>query len=232
MINFDFTPFFSRYEALAGKADAVFDKVRSEYGPLVRCKNGCSDCCHALFDLTLVEALYINAHFNEMFSGKQRDVLLDKANRADRKTYRIKREAFKEMQKGKNEVDILAMVALEKVRCPLLNDDDECDMYLYRPITCRFYGIPMEIHGMSHTCGKSGFKEGEKYPTVKLEVIQKQLYEISGDIVRELNTRHSKMADILVPLSMAIITDYDEEYLGLVGGKGAPEQGDDDDSGT
>jgi Fe-S-cluster containining protein len=215
MIDFDFTPFFTKYESLVGMADTVFDKVAKEYGHLVKCKNGCSDCCHALFDLTLVEALYIKTHFNQKFSGKQKEALMEKANRADRKTYQIKKEAHKEAQKGKNEVDILGMMALEKVRCPLLNDDDECDLYLYRPITCRFYGIPTEINGMSHTCGKSGFKEGERYPTVKIGVIQRQLYDISEEIVRALNSKHVRMADMIVPLSMAILTEYNEEYLGL-----------------
>jgi len=231
MIDFDFTPFFTKYESLVGMADAVFNKMCKEYEHLVKCENGCSDCCHALFDLTLVEAMYINAHFNQMFSGEEKEALLEKAGKADRRIYRIKREAHKEMQKGKNEVDILGMMAIEKVRCPLLNSNDECDMYQYRPITCRFYGIPMEITGMSHTCGKSGFKEGEKYPTVKLGVIQKQLYDISGEIVRALNTKYIKMADMLIPLSMAILTDYDEEYLGLADPKGGEEKGGGDDTG-
>jgi len=231
MIDFDFTPFFTKYESLVGMADAVFNKMCKEYEHLVKCKNGCSDCCHALFDLTLVEAMYINAHFNRMFSGEEKEALLEKVSKADRKIYRIKREAHKEMQKGKNEVDILSMMAIEKVRCPLLNSNDECDMYQYRPITCRFYGIPTEITGMSHTCGKSGFKEGEKYPTVKLGVVQKQLYDISGEIVRALNTKYIKMADMLIPLSMAILTDYDEEYLGLADPKGGEEKGGGDDTG-
>jgi len=231
MIDFDFTPFFTKYESLVGMADAVFNKMCKEYEHLVKCKNGCSDCCHALFDLTLVEAMYINAHFNRMFSGEEKEALLEKVSKADRKIYRIKREAHKEMQKGKNEVDILGMIAIEKVRCPLLNSNDECDMYQYRPITCRFYGIPTEITGMSHTCGKSGFKEGEKYPTVKLGVVQKQLYDISGEIVRALNTKYIKMADMLIPLSMAILTDYDEEYLGLADPKGGEEKGGGDDTG-
>ena len=231
MIDFDFTPFFYKYESLSGMADAVFNKMCKEYESLVKCKNECSDCCHALFDLTLVEAMYINTRFNQTFSGKKRKALIEKANRADRKTYRIKKEAYNEMRKGKNEVDILGMMALEKVRCPLLNEEEKCDLYQYRPITCRFYGIPTEINGMSHTCGKSDFKEGEKYPTVKLGVIQKQLYDISEEIVKALNTKYVKMADMLVPLSMAILTEYNEEYLGLAEPKENSGKGDVDGNG-
>ncbi|MGA8181291.1 MAG: hypothetical protein WB792_14615, partial [Desulfobacterales bacterium] len=45
---------------------------------------------------------------------------------------------------------------------------------------------------------------------------QKKLYEISAEFVAHIKTRHIKMADMLVPLSMAILTEYDEKYLGLV----------------
>ena len=44
--------------------------------------------------------------------------------------------------------------------------------------------------------------------------IQKKLFEISNELVKEIKSRHIKMGDMLVPLSMAILTLYDEEYLG------------------
>ena len=106
-------------------------------------------------------------------------------------------------------------MALERVRCPLLNKDEKCDLYEHRPITCRFYGLPTSIGGISHTCGQSGFVEGEKYPTVKLDIIHNKLYDISNEFVKEIKSKYVKMADILVPLSMALLTDYNEEYLGL-----------------
>ena len=63
-MDFDFTPFFKNYEAVSIAADAVFARVKKEYADCVKCKTKCADCCHALFDLTLIEALYINHHFN------------------------------------------------------------------------------------------------------------------------------------------------------------------------
>ncbi len=66
-------PYFKKYEALVSKAEAVFEQVKSKFPDEVKCKEGCSDCCHALFDLTLVEALYINFRFNEQFEGKEKN---------------------------------------------------------------------------------------------------------------------------------------------------------------
>ena len=101
------------------------------------------------------------------------------------------------------------------MRCPLLNDDDQCDMYAERPITCRIYGIPASVGGVGRTCRLSEFKDGQSYPTVNLDVIQKQLYQISLELVHGIGSQFIKMAEMLVPLSMAVLNDYDEEYLGL-----------------
>ena len=214
-MKMDFAPYFEKYKALSAQADKLFAQVKDEFPECITCEIKCADCCHALFDLTLIEAVYINHQFNEKFTGEQRDKLIDKSSRADRKTYMIKRKAFKDKEAGKNEVDILMEIAAERVRCPLLNDDDKCDLYEYRPITCRLYGMPTSTGSISHTCGKSAFVEGRPYPTANLDIIQKKLYEISAEFVNRIKSRHVKMADMLVPLSMAILTDYNENYLGL-----------------
>ena len=56
--------FFKQYEDLVEQVDAAFEKVKKEYEQCVQCKVGCADCCHALFDLTLVEAMYIKSKFD------------------------------------------------------------------------------------------------------------------------------------------------------------------------
>ena len=90
-MTIDFTPFFDEYKKLVSAADQAFERIKSEYPHHVNCHTRCSDCCHALFDLTLIEALYINYQFNERFSGNKKEDLLAEANHADRKIYQIKR---------------------------------------------------------------------------------------------------------------------------------------------
>ena len=214
-MDIDFKPFFKRYEKVSAQADTAFKHVNEVHPDLVRCKKGCSDCCYALFDLTLIEVLYINHHFNEKVTGREKARLIEEANRIDRATYRIKRKAFKDVEGGKNEVEVLMGLAKERIRCPLLDKDNLCILYENRPITCRVYGIPTSIAGMGHTCGLSGFSEGAKYPTVNLDAIQKQLLQITSDFLTEIKSRNVKMVDMLIPLSMAIITEFDEVFLGL-----------------
>jgi len=211
----DFTEFFKRYEAIIGEADQVFFAVRDKYAENVRCEKGCSDCCHALFDLTLVEALYLNSNFNRSFSGKQRNTVLERADEADRLVHRLKRDAFKAVKDGKNAQEILDEMAKVRVRCPLLDDEGACVMYGQRPVTCRIYGVPTAIGGTSRTCGKSAFEKGKAYPTVYLDRIQDKLYALSHELAATLNSRFKGLGEVLVPASLALLTEYTEEYLGV-----------------
>lgn len=214
-MDIDLRPYFKKYENLVATADEVFDRVKKAHADCVNCGEKCADCCFALFDLTLIEALYIHHRFNEKYAGSAKVTLLEKANRADRRIYKIKRKAFKELQSGKNEGEILGELSFERVRCPLLNEEDLCDLYEYRPLTCRFYGIPTAIGGVGHTCGKSGFEQGEQYPTVNLDTIHNQLQQISAELLRDIKSKNIKLADLLVPLSSAMVLDFDEVFLGV-----------------
>ena len=214
-MDFDFSPYFKKYEKLVEASDAAFERVKQAHSECVRCREGCADCCHALFDLTLIEALYISHRFKQRFQGVDKAELEEKANRSERMLAKIKRKAHQDLLSGKSEEEILADLARQRVRCPLLNTQELCDLYDHRPLTCRFYGIPTAIGGQGHTCGLSGFNQGEKYPTVNLDAIHARLQEISAELVRDLKSRFIKLADILVPISAALITDYDEIYFGL-----------------
>ncbi len=211
----DFEPYFEKYQSLVDQVEAVFQQVQTEFGECVTCKVGCSDCCHALFDLTLIEAMFIKHQFDRVIPKEARQKIIERANTADRKVYKLKREASKAHQEGKPENEILEDMATQRIRCPMLDDQDKCEMYESRPITCRLYGIPTVIGGKSHTCGLSKFEEGKQYPTVKLENIQRRLYEISFELAQDIKSHYPKLAEVLVPLSMALLTNYNEEYLGV-----------------
>lgn len=212
--KFDFSPYFKAYEQIQATADLVFEKMQKEYPEEVQCKLQCSDCCHAVFDLTFIEALYINFHFNRTIKDEARRVLIEKANTADRQVYRLKRSASKAASDGQDETEIIEEMGRARIACPLLQDDETCQMYDHRPITCRFYGIPLSVGGQGRTCGISGFQTGKQYPTVQYEKILERLYAISNKLVADLKSRHPKMGDLLVPLSMALLTQYNDDYLG------------------
>ncbi|MEW5774513.1 MAG: YkgJ family cysteine cluster protein [Thermodesulfobacteriota bacterium] len=215
-MDFDFSPFLAKYEQIRANADKAFVQVSAAHPQQVRCGLGCSDCCHALFDLSLVEAMALNTAFNAKFSGTQRSAILARADEAERQGEKFKREAHKALKEGRPTTEILALIAKARVRCPLLGENDTCDLYEHRPITCRLYGIPTDIGGEAHTCGKSGFTPGQPYPTVRVEKLQDALMALSAEMVKTMPTRHRRMADVLVPVATALMNAYDKEYLGLV----------------
>ena len=216
IMNFDFSPFFAQYEALAAETDAVFAKVGAAHPDCVACKPGCSDCCHALFDLSFIEALYLNTQFLQAHPyGPARSAVLSSAADADRQLTRLKKGYFRTLRDGGDMDAIMEEAARARVRCPLLLRNNSCGLYEKRPITCRLYGIPAAIGGKSHVCGKSGFAKGQGYPTVRLEKIQERLDGISLELQKALGSRYSELYTVYVPLSMALLTNYDETYLGV-----------------
>ena len=206
---------FVKYEALVQMTDAVFDRVKTEFPKEVFCREKCSDCCYAIFDLTLIEALYLKGRFLKKFSGKPKNDLIEIADKTDRVLARMKRDAFMEVKGGATELDIVRKMSMERVRCPLLGEDNLCLMYESRPITCRVYGIPTSTAGVSHICGRTNFKQGEPYPTLNMDKIYTQLQLLSAQLIKDIQSKNIRMHEMLIPVSMAIVTDFNEEYLGV-----------------
>ncbi len=59
------------------------------------CREKCSDCCYAIFDMPLIEALYLKSRFLEKFFGKEKNELLEIADKTDRALVKLKRDAYK-----------------------------------------------------------------------------------------------------------------------------------------
>jgi len=218
---------FTKYEQLVHEVDSVFERVNKAYPECVKCHAGCSDCCNALFDLSLVEAMYLNMQFRRRYGyGPERSAILSSAAKTDRDLTVLKRGYYRSTRdKAKLAVteeqahDILhglmKQAAHDRVRCPLLNDKDTCLLYDVRPITCRLYGIPTAIEGKGYVCGMSGFDLGKGYPTVKMDKIQDRLDELSFEIQKLCGSRFKELHTVFSPVSMALLTNYDEAYLGI-----------------
>ncbi|MGD9823691.1 YkgJ family cysteine cluster protein [Desulfobacter sp.] len=211
----DLDKHFVKYEAVVGMVDQVFDRVKKEFPKEVFCREKCSDCCYAIFDLTLIEALYLNHKFNETFSGNEKADFIAIADKTDRALAKMKRDAYKKVKQGADQLEIVAKMSQERVRCPLLGENNLCRMYEYRPITCRVYGIPTSTAGASHICGRTNFVQGKPYPTLNMDKIYTQLQLLSAELVKEINSSNIRMHELLIPVSMAMVTLFNDEFLGV-----------------
>lgn len=197
---------FSNYEFLVDKVEEVFQKVSREHGACIKCELHCSDCCQAVFGLFLIEAAFLQEHFKLLKLEEQEAALL-RAEKADQDLIRLQKllEEFKDDPKLSNYA-----LAKERIRCPLLDEKDECILYHRRPITCRAYGIPTKIQGRSRVCGKSGFKSGEKYPVFDLDNVYKELHLLSQELLTQAKHDDLEKASLLVSISMAISTPIED----------------------
>ena len=166
-------------EILAGlgklrqQADAAFARVAAEHPGAVACRPGCTDCCHALFDLTPIEALALALAFKELPRQERREARR-RAQRAAAVFDQVLAQAM--ARQGEERLEALSRA---RVACPLLQGA-RCLLYEHRPLTCRLYGIPVAINGRSRICHLSRFAPGETYSTADMTLVQNQLERLSG----------------------------------------------------
>lgn len=194
------------YEFLADKADAAFLKMQTAHGACIKCEPFCSDCCHAVFGLFLIEAAYLKQHFDQL-DGEQVRAALLRCNDAERALRRMEISLQKNSDDPQNQALIMART---RIRCPLLSERQECILYPQRPITCRVYGIPTKIQGKARVCGKAGFKPGESYPAFDLDGIYQELYNLSKELLDGVEIGNSDKASFLVSVPKVLTASFDE----------------------
>ena len=168
---------------LMEQIDNAVSAVARQFPDEFRCRKGCSDCCHAAFDISLAESVLIMEHFHLLGRKTRRDIL----KRAE--------QAEKRWQQALNAGEDLSLI---RIPCPLLSPDDQCLLYDVRPVNCRTYGAPTEIEGKGHVCALSGFASGRTYPTVRLHIIQKNLLELSMEINPQIAVNRWPVASVLL----------------------------------
>jgi Fe-S-cluster containining protein len=190
------------YELLADRADRSFETMVQEQGESVKCRQGCSDCCHAVFGLFLIEAAYVQNHFQRLDPEVQKASLL-RCNEMERGLRRLE----KKMQLHQEDPQMQNYImAAERIRCPLLDEEQDCVLYTHRPITCRVYGIPTRIHGKARVCGRSGFQAGEPYPAFDLDGVYRSLYGLSLELLESGGDKDAEKASLLISISKVITT--------------------------
>lgn len=197
---------FRNYELLVDKADAAFQRMEKEYGSCIKCERYCADCCHAVFGLFLIEAVYLKQNFDQL--GKERiKAALLRCNKAERDLRRLERT----LQAHENDPNMQAYtMARERIPCPLLDEKQDCMLYPYRPITCRVYGIPTRVQGKARVCARAGFKKGESYPAFDLDGAYRDLYALSKEFLNGTDNGDPDKASFLISVAKAISTPQDD----------------------
>ena len=201
----DFTYLYEPYEDLVKKTDEVFAEVKKQYPECVTCQPHCADCCHAVFGLFLIEAVFLRIFFDRLDDTEKEDVL-SRAKLAEQQMEQLNKKL--NLLKDDNE-KMTYLMASEKSRCPLLNDSNECILYAHRPITCRVYGIPVAIQEKAHICPKAQFQKGQDYPFFNLDIVYRELYSLSRELLKKVESRDINDASLLVSVAHVVKTPVD-----------------------
>mgnify|MGYP001469362922 FL=1 len=193
---------YRSYELLADKAEAAFQQMQKEHGSCMKCEPHCSDCCHAVFGLFFIEAGYLKEQFDKLTDEEKR-AALTRCEQAEKSLERLQNM----LQEHEGDPQMQAYIlSRERIPCPLLNEHQECILYLHRPITCRVYGIPTKIQGKARACWKAEFKEGERYPVFDLDGIYRDLYFLSTELLKAGGQDDPEKASLMISVSKAVTT--------------------------
>jgi len=210
----DFSYLFEPYDSIVSRADDAFQQRGREFPECIRCEPHCADCCHAVFGLFLIEAVFLKHDFDQL-NQAEREAALQRGHDADEALEKLEGT----VRSFKDDPQMISYaLARARIRCPLLNDQNECILYPYRPITCRVYGIPTKVRGVSRVCGKAGFKKEETYPVFDLDEVHRELYQLSKELLQGAGHKDLERASLLLSVSKVIKTPVEELIGELSGG--------------
>lgn len=138
----DLSTYLAEYEALIQKVDEDVEKAGKSHGDRVRCGLETDDCCFKYFELQLIEVVYLNSTMNRTLKSDVRSEVIHQAVAVYKKTRALRRNLDSkgdDPESAKN--SLIKAYSREKILCPL-NRDSKCCLYEYRPIRCRFHGVP------------------------------------------------------------------------------------------
>jgi len=132
------------YAALLRQIDAWFAGAARSYPEQIRCGKGCSGCCRALFDITLLDALYLQQGFRKLSLPVREKLLAE----AERRVVEIRRQwpeyAHPYLLNHRSEEEWQELMPEDdETPCLLLDSEGHCLVYEHRPMTCRLHGLPL-----------------------------------------------------------------------------------------
>jgi Fe-S-cluster containining protein len=175
-----------RYLEICNAFEEEFQRNRALHGGRIHCRAGCSDCCHQLFQITEVEAVYISEGVSQLPAAAR------EALRAKAITYLASRRALVTV-KGEPEAWGSLPPPGTRLPCPAL-ENGVCRIYEHRPLICRKFGIPLynpDRPGRVYAC-ELNFGDGE-------EIVDGRLVQIQTGIHQEWKQLQSDYNDAGLP---------------------------------
>jgi hypothetical protein len=135
----DLSTYFTEYEALVQKID---DDTKKNAADIVDCGNETDECCFEYFEMQLVETIYLHSRLNRSLPSNIRSQIIHNAVEVLKKIRHIHRLTGNQGHNAEEDkTTLINAYNKEKILCPL-QEGSKCILYKFRPIRCRYYGIP------------------------------------------------------------------------------------------
>lgn len=218
--RFDASDLLQGYGALLREVDQWFASCMNLHGDLIACRSGCSACCRGIFDITLLDALYLKQGLDRLPPAGLARVASD--SRARLASLSLLTPLFAEPwilntipEQDWDEI----MPEDDETPCVLLGGDGTCLAYGHRPMTCRLNGIPLIDTGgeelfddwctLNFTgCDPRGM-EGLRHPFNELFAQELLLFR---ELTRRLLGKPVSELDTIIPAAVFM----DREMLGKI----------------
>jgi Fe-S-cluster containining protein len=181
--------------------DAALADAKTKSGDCLACRKGCTACCIGVFAINQLDAARLQRGLTEL---ARRDPAREEAVR------RRAREAVARLSDefpGDPATGLLGTTKKEQQRfenfaneepCPALDPvEGTCDLYEFRPMTCRTFGPPVRVEGgglgVCELCYQG--RSEEEIATCEMVPDPEDLESL---LVREVERRSGKSGDTIV----------------------------------
>ena len=206
-------PTVNAYRQLLTEIDGWFTACLQAGGSIISCRGGCSACCRALFDITLLDAWLLKDAFAALAPDVQAQVLDRCQSRVTELRGRWPKLSHPYLLNALPEEEWLSMPEEDQTPCPLLDENGYCLVYAARPMTCRLHGLPnVDISGEDFEgtiCtlhAGNPLKLPEQVIRWRFREVFSQEVGLFQDFARELTGHPWSELDTFIPL--ALVADY------------------------
>ncbi len=197
-------PFVQCYLDVAREVDHEFTRARRLHGNRIHCRQGCTDCCHHIFQISEVEAAYVSTGFRGL-PDQQREKLSQNAKAHLRARDSIMQEhgyieAWGNLPRPET-----------RLACPALVDG-LCSIYEFRPLICRKFGGPLhhpDKPGRIFAC-ELNFSPGETIEDSKLVQIQTRTAGRWSGLQRDYDRAGGRRHELPITVAHAILHDFQD----------------------
>lgn len=177
---------------LLHSVDAAFEDAARRAGEWLRCRKGCAQCCLGAFAINSLDALRLKTGM-EVLRSSDRALAAKVEDRAREWVARLGNEF-----PGDADTGVLGESDEERGRfeefandapCPALDPTGNgCDLYQWRPMTCRVFGPPVRVEdGVSLGCCELCFAGADEGEVARCEMAVP--HEMEEALLEELGTK-------------------------------------------